>query len=243
MLHVAPRATFSALRAIQQAAQKQPCSSDSLTHSSSSRAGGTGDPLSVPHPVQQQQQQQPEQPCMQQHALGSSLQLLPLVAAHQLWTTMHSLPVHAAETIPPEAVALFREFLVGCSGAARSGLYCHGACSSEYSKQQAWRPTCLPLHAAYPVVHAWSTSAQQMRGPLVVTFEVSCSSITEDNSFSTSTSHDVQSPSSSRWWCAGLLDSTGSICLGIPAKPPMVSSPAVAGCATTQPPLHTNPNV
>lgn len=122
MWHVAPKATFSALRATQQASQQQPCSSDSLSHSSSSRAGGTGDPLSVPHPLHQQQQQQ-EQPCMQQHALSSSLQLLPLVAAHQLWTTVHSLPVLAAETIPPEAVALFKEFLVGCSGGTHFVLF------------------------------------------------------------------------------------------------------------------------
>jgi hypothetical protein len=147
MWHVAPKSTFPALRAIQQASQQQPCSSDSLSHSSSSRAGGTGDPLSAPHPVQQQQQQQ-EQPCLQQDALSSSLQLLPLVAAHQLWTTVHSLPVHAAETIPPEAVALFREFLVGCLVGGALCCCLQHACVSRYLVT-----THDALHACFHVRH------------------------------------------------------------------------------------------
>lgn len=64
---------------------------------------------------QQQQHQQQQQP-----SSSSNRQLvpvLPLVAAHQLWAAVvHSLPAHAAamEAIPPEALTLFREFLVSC---------------------------------------------------------------------------------------------------------------------------------
>jgi hypothetical protein len=53
------------------------------------------------------------------------LPVLPgMVGAHQLWLSLHSLPAHASETIPPEAVALFREFLVSWGGCVDSGNAC-----------------------------------------------------------------------------------------------------------------------
>lgn len=105
-VHAGPRAALPSARASQQLEQQQPCSSDSLSHSSSRAELGQGDPL--PQLGQQQQQRQ----CVQQPLLSSQLPLLTVVSAHQLWTMLHSLPAHAAETIPPEAVVLFREFLV-----------------------------------------------------------------------------------------------------------------------------------
>lgn len=49
----------------------------------------------------------------QQHCNQNSrrLWLLPTVAAHQLYTSLH-MQSHAAESVPPAAFALFREFLV-----------------------------------------------------------------------------------------------------------------------------------
>lgn len=108
--------------------QQQPCSSEGLPHSSSC---GRGDPRPhlQPHHVQQEQQQQ--QP-VQQPSLSSHLPLLPLVAAHQLWMTVHSPAAHALESIPPEALALFREFLVGdapcMEGQRRMDTLSHSAC-------------------------------------------------------------------------------------------------------------------
>eukprot|EP00878_Enallax_costatus_P021615 GHUV01022900.1.p1 GENE.GHUV01022900.1~~GHUV01022900.1.p1 ORF type:complete len:217 (-),score=56.76 GHUV01022900.1:2038-2688(-) len=44
--------------------------------------------------------------------INSKAWVLPMVAAHQLLTAVH-MQAHAAETVPPAAFALFREFLVG----------------------------------------------------------------------------------------------------------------------------------
>ena len=90
---------LSLSRASPQLEQQQPCSSDAC--------GGES------HPQQQQEHLTQLQQQHQQPALSSQLPLLPLIASHQLWMTLHSAPAHAFETMPPEAAALLREFLVG----------------------------------------------------------------------------------------------------------------------------------
>lgn len=104
LLHALPRMALSLSKAPPQLEQQQPCSSDACGES---------------HP--QQQQEHPTQLQQQQHqqpALSSQLPLLPLIASHQLWMTLHGAPAHAFETMPPEAAALLREFLVGVVHAA-----------------------------------------------------------------------------------------------------------------------------
>jgi hypothetical protein len=109
-MHAVYRAALSTFsKAPVQVEQQQPCSSEGLTHSSSC-GGGDPRPHLQPHHVHREQQQQ--QP-VQQPSLSSHLPLLPLIATHQLWMTVHSPAAHALESIPPEALALFREFLVG----------------------------------------------------------------------------------------------------------------------------------
>jgi hypothetical protein len=66
---------------------------------------------------------------------------------------VHSLPAHAVETIPPEAVVLFREFLVSSSNSSGQATAAHAAacgCTRGSSQQQRVDTPLIPCLIPVP---------------------------------------------------------------------------------------------
>lgn len=123
-LHGSPSAPNSHVVVFDQPQQQQQCSSDELPLLNTSSSAWQSATF-------QQQVLRSEQ--VQQPAFSSQMSVLPLVGVHQLWTTVDVLPANAAEAIPPEALVLFREFLV-------SG---HCAACQTHANKPLVTQTCL----------------------------------------------------------------------------------------------------